>query len=69
MHDDLSGKYILINDIDLEGYDWAPVGVSGNSFTGELNGNGFVIRNLEIDNPTEDRQGLFGYLLFLHQYF
>lgn len=61
MQDNLSGKYILMNDIDLSGYDWTAVGTSGNGFTGELNGNGFVISNLTINKPTEFYQGLFGY--------
>lgn len=49
----LNGKYILMNDIDLSGYDsWEPIGGkdTGNSafFTGVLNGNGYVIKNLNI---------------------
>ena len=61
MKDNLSGKYILMNDIDLAGYNWTPVGNSSNEFTGELNGNGYVIKNLTIDNSSEDKQALFGY--------
>ncbi len=56
MQDNLSGKYILMNDIDLDGYSWTPI----DSFTGELNGNGFVVRNLTINKPTEYDVGLFG---------
>ena len=63
MQNNLSGKYILMNDIDLDGYNWTPVGADyNNDFSGELNGNGFVIRNLEINNPTANYQGLFGHL-------
>lgn len=47
MQDNLSGKYILMNNIDLEGYDWAPVGTTANPFLGEFNGNGYVISNLK----------------------
>ncbi len=62
MKDNLSGKYILMNDIDLEGYNWTPVGSDySNSFSGELNGNGFVIKNLTINKP-EDNVGLFGFI-------
>ena len=62
MKDNQSGKYILMNDIDLDGYDWTLVGTDwSNVFTGELNGNGFVIKNLTINKPTEDHVGLFGY--------
>ena len=60
MQDDLDGKYILMNDIDLAGYAWTAVGIDGNAFTGELNGNGFVIHNLTI-NSAAVSQGLFGY--------
>ena len=58
----LSGKYILMNDISLFGYDWEAIGDSGNAFTGEFNGNGYVISNLTINKPNEQYQGLFGYV-------
>jgi len=61
MQDNLSGKYILMNDIDLSGYDWSAIGTYSNPFKGELNGNGYVIKNLTINKPDEDYQGLFGY--------
>ena len=65
MENDLNGKYILMNDIDLVGYDWEPVGASeSNSFAGELNGNGYVIKNLTISNPNKDFQGLFGFIYY-----
>ena len=66
MENDLNGKYILMNDIDLAGYDWEAVGtwtgstVSSTAFTGELNGNGYVIKNLTINKPNKSSQGLFG---------
>ena len=61
MKNNLSGKYILMNDINLDGYDWTPVGSSVNKFSGELNGNGFIIKNLTI-NSNESNVGFFGYL-------
>ena len=61
MQDNLSGKYILMNNIDLEGYDWAPVGTTANPFLGEFNGNGYVISNLKIIRPDENDLGVFGY--------
>lgn len=61
MQDNLSGKYILMNDIDLAGYDWTAVGTYDNPFVGEFNGNGYVISNLTINEPTKSSQGLFGY--------
>lgn len=42
--DNPSGKYILMNDIDLSSYNWN----CNFSFTGELNGNGFVIKNISV---------------------
>ena len=39
-----------MNDIDLSSYsNWTPLGDGTNSFTGELNGNGFVIDNLSVN--------------------
>ena len=61
IRNNLNGKYILMNDIDLSGVNWDSIGDSVNPFSGELNGNGFVIHNLTINNPSEDYQGLFGY--------
>ena len=61
MQDNLSGKYILMNNIDLEGYDWTPVGTAANPFLGEFNGNGYVISNLKIIKPEENDLGVFGY--------
>ena len=61
IRNDLSGKYILMNDIDLSSYSsWKPIGDEVNNFTGEFNGNGHVIENLKISNSTEDLVGLFG---------
>ena len=55
---DLNGKYILMNDIDLAGYSWRPIAdasFSAGAFKGELNGNGYVIKNLKIDMPVNDK--------------
>ncbi len=62
IRNNLSGKYILMADIDLSSYsNWTAIGDSTNGFTGELNGNGYAIKNLTI-NATTDNQGLFGYI-------
>lgn len=61
MNNNKSGKYILMNDIDLSGYNWTPVGDSTNRFTGTFNGNGYAIKNLTINNSASDYQGLFGF--------
>ncbi|MDR1451960.1 MAG: hypothetical protein LBI57_06505 [Helicobacteraceae bacterium] len=64
----LSGKYILLNDItltsttldDTEG--WSPIGDSSTPFTGILNGNGYKVSGLWIDRSSIDNVGLFGYI-------
>lgn len=38
-------KYILANDLDLSGETWRPI----EGFTGELDGNGYAIRNLTVN--------------------
>ncbi|MBQ3471372.1 MAG: hypothetical protein IJH17_03240, partial [Clostridia bacterium] len=58
----------LENDIDLDGYDWLPIGsysVDENGrmpFCGNFNGNGYTISNLNCDAGSEEYQGLFGYV-------
>ena len=60
IRNDLSGKYILMGDIDMTSVsNWDPIGDDTTMFTGELNGNGFVIRNLKIHNKTDKYVGLF----------
>lgn len=57
-----SGKYILMNSLDLEvspyneGLGWNPIP----SFAGQFDGNGLSISNLYINRPTTDYTGLFG---------
>ena len=61
INNNLEGKYILMNDIDLSGVDWTAIGSKDNPFTGEFNGNGFTISNLTINETTIDSGvGLFG---------
>ncbi len=64
-----SGKYILMNDIDLDegtvGLAQAPIGVSNKTaryFSGSFDGNGKVIKNVSITGKG-DYVGLFGYVL------
>lgn len=67
-----SGRYFLQTaDIDLISIDnWTPIGegdpgassAPANSFQGVYDGGNFTIRNLRIDRPNADHQGLFGYL-------
>ncbi len=67
IRNNLSGKYILMNDIDLSSIsNWDPIGdvdvingVITESFSGILDGNGFVIKNLKINNTNKTSIGLF----------
>lgn len=54
IRNNLSGKYILMNDIDLSVYkNWEPIGTSDSPFAGELNGNGYSIKNMTITIETD----------------
>ena len=57
---DLTANYKLVNDIDLEGIDFLPIGHKEDPFTGTFDGNGHTIKNLKINQPNEDYVGLFG---------
>jgi putative cell wall-binding protein len=59
----LTGKYILMNDIDLSGQEWIPIGTPAQPFSGTFDGNGFVIKGLNINLVSESKVyiGLFGY--------
>ena len=66
IRNNLDGKFILMNDIDLSVYEnWEPIGTSSSPFTGELDGNGYQIKNLtisvDISEPLTYYYGLFGY--------
>ncbi len=69
----MSGKYILMNDIVFEDKDfekggdfynsgkgWSPIGTSSTNFNGTFDGNGYAIKNLYINAPEQDYIGLFG---------
>lgn len=45
---ELDGKYLLLEDIDLGGAEWTPVGTDDAPFTGEFNGNGHTVKNYKI---------------------
>ncbi|WP_413307005.1 cell wall-binding repeat-containing protein [Bacillus sp. 1P10SD] len=75
VRENLSGKYILMNDLNLtgptseggelynNGTGWTPIGSKTAPFTGTLDGNGFRIIGLHINMETtqNDYAGLFGY--------
>ena len=73
----LSGVVTLLNDIDMSGQTWTPIGnathtlasnkltVTGNAFTGHFNGNGHTIKNLDMvctSSEAGSTYGLFGTL-------
>jgi len=73
LRDEFAGKIIILDaDIDLSVYDnWVAIGkkVTGLFpvgvmpffwFTGTFDGRGYVVRNLTINRPGEEFQGLFG---------
>jgi hypothetical protein len=59
---DWNKNFILIADVNLHGVALTPVGNSGTSFTGVLDGNSHVIRNVGINNSSDTYIGLFGYV-------
>ena len=62
-------EFVLANDIDLSAYStgegWTPIGKYSSDyskcFQATFDGNGYVVKNLYINRPNEDNQGLFGY--------
>lgn len=56
---DLSGKYVLANDISLSG-EWIPLGTEDEPFTGTLDGAGHTIKGLCITSGA-DNVGFFGF--------
>ncbi|MCL2106217.1 MAG: hypothetical protein FWH26_04040 [Oscillospiraceae bacterium] len=59
IRNDLYGTYILMNDIDLYGIQWVPIGDPLTQFFGFLDGNGHIIKNLTITDSAYG--GLFGF--------
>ena len=59
------GSYVLTQDIDLSGFDWTPINLSGYSNKSLiLDGNGHTIRGLVMTDSSFN--GLFGYVDFCH---
>ena len=63
MEDDLTADYELLNNIDMTGFDWTPIGQSAD-FEGTLDGRFFTISNLTISSDEGEFRlslsGLFG---------
>ncbi len=58
MRNNLGGEYYLLQDIDLSGFSFSPVGSAGSPFTGSFDGRGFKIFNLRVVyEPEEDDEG------------
>jgi hypothetical protein len=62
--DDWDDHFLLMADLDLSAYTGTQYNIIGDypPFTGTLNGNGHVIRNLTIERSTQSSIGLFGTL-------
>jgi len=67
---DWAGHFILTSDMDLNGVSITPIapdtstdyGFQGAQFTGVFDGNDYVIGNADVNMPSVDCVGLFGYL-------
>ncbi|MCL2512854.1 MAG: hypothetical protein FWF08_03040, partial [Oscillospiraceae bacterium] len=63
----LSGKYMLMNDIDLAAWgNWEPISKNyASAFSGIFDGNGYEIKNITIINndPSNIYTGLFGFVV------
>lgn len=51
----------LLQDINLAGVNWEPVGTTESPFSGSIDGNGKTISNLTVNNQNLDYAGLIGY--------
>ncbi|SES85427.1 M26 family metallopeptidase [[Clostridium] polysaccharolyticum] len=58
-----NGTFLLMEDIDLSGISWIPIGASeGTPFQGTFLGNGHAIHNLSVQQKEPVAAGLFGYI-------
>lgn len=54
------GKFLkLMNDLDLDGLEWIPIGNYSNRFAGNFDGNHHIIKNMNVNMPYDDA-GFFG---------
>ncbi|MDR2713636.1 MAG: dockerin type I domain-containing protein [Clostridiales bacterium] len=63
IRNNLSGSYVLMNDIDLASFNggqWVPIGYHLNYFSGVFDGQGYEIKNLTVTDATHECAGLFG---------
>lgn len=59
---EMNKSYILMNDLDLTGQEWNPLGDFQNPYLGNFDGNGMSISNLSITDDESQFNGLFGYV-------
>lgn len=59
MNNNLGAYYKLMNNINLNGVTWTPIGTSSAGFHGVFDGNGKTISNLQISSTTQST-GFFG---------
>lgn len=57
----LEGTVTLMNDVDLNGVSWTPIGTKDAPFKGTFDGGNYKISNLTVES-SGDYSGLFGYL-------
>lgn len=57
------GHYRLVNDLDMKGIRWVPMGSSEKEpFCGVFDGNGYAIKNVNVRGSLRECSGFFGYL-------
>ena len=62
-HTILSADITLDSDVDLQGFNWTPIGTSSQSpYTGTFDGRGHKISGLNAITPPSQYSGLFGYI-------
>ena len=78
--DNLGVSYLLMNDLDSTttgymelasetangGRGWKPIGTANDQFTGSFDGQGYEIRDLFINRPSEHYVGLFAHISWIH---
>lgn len=67
IRNNLSGKYILMNDIDLSSFEkWTPIGTELSPFNGELDGNNMSVKGLKVSDTISSSNrasaGLFAFV-------
>ena len=56
---DLDKYYEMNDDIDMGGYEFIPIGLNLGPFMGVFDGNGHKIKNFQINNTIDSKEGVF----------